>query len=120
MEGSKIVPFPGPEKRVELARTRARRAAEESGAIRELYPPLDLAKVVGIQRFVQEERISLPFRFTEENFRITNSEVEKLTAAEAINELNTATEAKVKFDPMRFIALIELLESRTPSSQDDE
>lgn len=119
MEGRKIVPFPGAGERVKRADVRAREEAVRKGTVNELYSPLDLAKVVGIQRIIDEEKRSLPGRFTKENLDLTNVEVEALAPQKAIEEINTATETMVRFDPVRYVALLDFIELRKPTSQDD-
>jgi hypothetical protein len=83
-----------------------------------LYQP-DIAKLVGVRRIIQEERGSLPFRFTKENRDLTNVEVNRLTMGEAIEELNTATEEMIRLDPVRYEAIIEFIEERMENAQDD-
>ncbi|MES2668088.1 MAG: hypothetical protein V4644_00120 [Patescibacteria group bacterium] len=120
MEGPNIVPFPGAAERRERAEAKARLEAIESGSVAELAPSLDLAKAVGIRRAIEQERVSLPLRFSQENFSRANAAIEPLTLSDAIRELNAAEETQVRLDPVRHAVLLELVESRILSSQDDE
>lgn len=122
MEGQKIVRFPNAATPAERASARLRQEGIESGKVAELYPSLDLAKVVGIRRIVEEERASeiAPYRFGEEKFAEARLEVDALALAKAIGEVNDSTEDMVRLDPVRYIALLDFIEKHTPSSQEDE
>lgn len=112
-ERPKVVPFPASAERVIDPTIKARIEAKQSGKLVEIYAPLDIAKVVGIRRIIEEERVSLPGRFTPENLRLTNIEVDTLSVPKIIQEVNDATDELVRLDPVRFVALLNRLEEHT-------
>lgn len=116
----KVVPFPNPAERKEIAGAKARAQAIDAGILHELYAPLDTAKAIGVQRIIEEEAVALPGRFSAENLTRAKAEVEKLAVREAIKELNEATEQLVRLDPIRYVALLEHVRSVESASTDDQ
>lgn len=120
MERGKIFRFPSDPERKARIDARARAEGISSGAVAELYPAPDLAKMVGIRRAIEEERKSRPELFTDENRRLTRIETEALPYGSVTREIAEATETMVHFDPIRYLALLERIESHTTTPQDDE
>lgn len=114
MNERKIIPFPGPGER-------AIRAAEKAGAVDEVFPVLSAASVARMRQIIQEERESgdAPYRFGETKLNERRAELAGMTLKDAVLEINAADEDHVHRDPARYIALLELVEARTATPQDD-
>jgi|GEM_PF-6994909 len=122
MEGPKIVAFPSNgEHEKRHASIRERQEAVEGGKVAEMSPMLDAVKVIGIRRIIAEESSSPigQLRFKGESLTQARLDVRKLSVPEAIKETNTTTDKMVRLDPVHHYALLEFIEERIPTSQDD-
>lgn len=123
MEGPKIVAFPSnSENEKRQASLRERLEASEESKVTEMSSMLDAVKVIGIRRIIAEESSSPigQLRFKGAALIEARESVRKLSVPEAIKEVNTTTDKMVRLDPVRHYALLEFIEERFPTTQDEE